>query len=68
MKKLTEQAIQDTTLETINSTFQHILKIESNYWENDGLNIIPTISQFKINILETSSVSDSTHCWSSDEN
>ena len=67
-EKLTEQAIQDITLESIKSTFKHILKIESNYWENDGLNVLPTISHFKINIQDTPSDSDSTLCWSSDEN
>ena len=57
-KKLIEQAIQNITLETYKSTFEHTLKIESNYWENDGLNIIPTISQFIINTQDFSSDSD----------
>ena len=67
MRNLTEQAIQDIPLETIKSTFEHTRKIEETYWENDGLNNMPTVSQCIVNLQDSSTDSDSSFL-SSDEN
>ena len=67
MRNLTEQAIQDIPLETIKSTFENTRKIEETYWENDGLNNMPTVSQCIVNLQDSSTDSDSSFL-SSDEN
>ena len=58
MKELTKQAISDVPLETIKKTFNKCIKLEDDYWKQDGLNVAPIIEP-QIIPLDQSSSSES---------
>lgn len=55
MKKITDKAISNVSLHTIQNTFEHIVKEEERYWKSDALYISPEVQPMVINIDETSS-------------
>ena len=57
MKQLTENAVKKVSLETIQNTFEHIEKLEQQYWERDGLQFAPIVEKTVINMQDSSSSS-----------
>ena len=55
MKKITDKAISNVSLHTIQNTFEHIVKEEERYWKSDALYISPEVQPMVTNIDETSS-------------
>ena len=54
MKTLTDKAISDVSLKTIQNTFEHVVIEEDRYWKSDALYITPEVPPIVINIDENS--------------
>ena len=55
MRQLTEEAIARVPLTVIQNTFKHVEKVENEYFEKDGLHIVPV---FQPMIIDTQDSAD----------
>ena len=66
MKALTDKAISDVPLKTIQNSFEHVVIEEDKYWKSDALYITPEVQPIVIDIDENYSDDDYMSCTSSD--
>ena len=67
IRVLAEEAISKISLETIQKTFDHVIKVENHHWEKDGLSIAPIIPPIRIDLAESDTSPDiSPYCTDED--